>query len=217
MRNTEGSAYERIIAAAAKLFASQGFDGTTTRQIVAEAGSSLSAIQNHFQSKEALYRAVLERASEKFYAVNSSILEEIEREDRQGILRGEVAWDRTAELIGQLVEWAFNEDYFYEIKVINIEYLRMGKNGELLDSVLGLYDTFEMLFSRYTGREKEPWMSMLSFTVVSTAFDCANYRNVLGKVTKRDLDLPENRSEVKAFLKNYLLNSLRANLEMYKK
>lgn len=217
MRNTEGSAYERIIAAAAKLFASQGFDGTTTRQIVAEAGSSLSAIQNHFQSKEALYRAVLERASEKFYAVNSSILEEIEREDRQGILRGEVAWDRTAELIGQLVEWAFNEDYFYEIKVINIEYLRMGKNGELLDSVLGLYDTFEMLFSRYTGREKEPWMSMLSFTVVSTAFDCANYRNVLGKVTKRDLDLPENRREVKAFLKNYLLNSLRANLEMYKK
>ena len=160
---------------------------------------------------------MLERASEKFYAVNSSILEEIEREDRQGILRGEVAWDRTAELIGQLVEWAFNEDYFYEIKVINIEYLRMGKNGELLDSVLGLYDTFEMLFSRYTGREKEPWMSMLSFTVVSTAFDCANYRNVLGKVTKRDLDLPENRREVKAFLKNYLLNSLRANLEMYKK
>lgn len=217
MRNTEGSAYERIIAAAAKLFASQGFDGTTTRQIVAEAGSSLSAIQNHFQSKEALYRAVLERASEKFYAVNSSILEEIEREDRQGILRGEVAWDRTAELIGQLVEWAFNEDYFYEIKVINIEYLRMGKNGELLDSVLGLYDTFEMLFSRYAGREKEPWMSMLSFTVVSTAFDCANYRNVLGKVTKRDLDLPENCNEVKAFLKNYLLSSLRANLEMYKK
>ena len=79
-----------------------------------------------------------------------------------------------------------------------------------------LYETLELLFERYTGRENEPWMQMLSFTIISTAFDSANYRNVLSELTGLDMELPENRREVKSFLKNYLLTSLRANLEQYR-
>ena len=125
MRSSGTSTYERLIDAAAELFATQGYDATTTRQIAAKAGSSLSTIQAHFQSKELLYRAVLERASDKFYSINAPVLEEIDALDKKGILRGEAAWDRIAELTGQIVEWAFNDEFYYEIKVINIEYLRM--------------------------------------------------------------------------------------------
>ena len=216
MKSSGTSTYERLIDAAAELFATQGYDATTTRQIAAKAGSSLSTIQAHFQSKELLYRAVLERASDKFYSINAPVLDEIDALDRKGILRGEVAWDRIAELTGQIVEWAFNDEFYYEIKVINIEYLRMQKGGKSLESVFRLYETLELLFERYTGRENEPWMHMLSFTFISTAFDSANYRNVLSELTGLDMELPENRREVKSFLKNYLLTSLRANLEQYR-
>ena len=216
MRSTGTSARERILTSATKLFAIQGYEGTTTRQIAAKAGSSLSAIQAYFQSKELLYRAVLDRAGLTFYTENKAILEEIYILDKEGVLRNDVAWDKIAELITHMVEFAFNDELYYEIKVINIEYLRMQKGGKSLESVFRLYETLELLFERYTARENEPWMQMLSFTVISTAFDSANYRNVLSELTGLDMELPENRREVKSFLKNYLLTSLRANLEQYR-
>ncbi len=79
-----------------------------------------------------------------------------------------------------------------------------------------LDETLEPLFERYTGRENEPWMQTLSFTIISTAFDSANYRNVLSELTGLDMELVENRREVKSLLKNYLFTSLRANLEQYR-
>ena len=216
MKKTDSSAYERIIAAAAKLFAVQGFDKTTTREIVAEAGSSLSAIQNHFQSKELLYKTVLERAAETFFKINESALDEIDTAEEQGILKGEVAWDKIAQLVGEIVDWAFNDDYFYEIRLINMEYLNMSTEPRYPSSVVRLYETLEKLFESYTGRKNEQWMRLLSFSTVSSAFDCANYRNVLQTLTGGDMSSPETRNRVKAFQKNYLLNSLRANLNLYK-
>lgn len=55
MKKSEESAYERILTAAVKLFATEGYAGTTTRQIVARANASLASLQLHFKSKENLY------------------------------------------------------------------------------------------------------------------------------------------------------------------
>jgi TetR/AcrR family transcriptional regulator, regulator of cefoperazone and chloramphenicol sensitivity len=49
----------RLLAAAAGLFADQGFHGTTVREIAARAGVNLAASNYHFGSKRALYLAVL--------------------------------------------------------------------------------------------------------------------------------------------------------------
>jgi AcrR family transcriptional regulator len=51
--------YQRIIAAARPLFAVQGYDGTSIRDITAAAGANLAAVTYHFQTKELLYLAVL--------------------------------------------------------------------------------------------------------------------------------------------------------------
>lgn len=67
---------DRILAAARKLFAANGFDGVTIRDIGAEAGLSNPALYRHFRDKEALgvelYRqcygrmlAVVEAASDQ--------------------------------------------------------------------------------------------------------------------------------------------------------
>jgi AcrR family transcriptional regulator len=52
----------RILDAAEDLFASQGYDGTSLRQIAAGAGIREPGLYNYFASKQALYAAVLHRA-----------------------------------------------------------------------------------------------------------------------------------------------------------
>lgn len=51
---------ERVLAAAAQLFAAQGFRGTPTRRIAQRARVSEVTIFRHFRSKHALFEAVLQ-------------------------------------------------------------------------------------------------------------------------------------------------------------
>jgi AcrR family transcriptional regulator len=52
----------RVMDIAERLFAAQGYDGTSLRQIAGRADIKQPGLYNHFSSKEALYEAVLFRA-----------------------------------------------------------------------------------------------------------------------------------------------------------
>ena len=52
----------RVMDIAEHLFAAHGYDGTSLRQIAAQAKIKQPGLYNHFASKEALYQAVLFRA-----------------------------------------------------------------------------------------------------------------------------------------------------------
>src|ERR1700748_619927 len=54
----------RILDAAEKLFGENGFDGTSLRDITAEADVNLAAVNYHFQSKDSLIDAVIARRIE---------------------------------------------------------------------------------------------------------------------------------------------------------
>ena len=60
LRVSSGDRRQQILDAAANLFAHQGFQGTTTRQIAARAGINEAIIFRHFPSKEDLYWAILD-------------------------------------------------------------------------------------------------------------------------------------------------------------
>lgn len=49
----------RILEAALEIFAAEGYEGASTRQLAERAGVNLPAIQYYFGSKEGLYRAVI--------------------------------------------------------------------------------------------------------------------------------------------------------------
>jgi AcrR family transcriptional regulator len=59
---SSGSGRERIIAAATRLFAELGYDGTSTRMIAEAAGLNIATVAYHAGGKRDLYLAVMERA-----------------------------------------------------------------------------------------------------------------------------------------------------------
>lgn len=66
-----------ILNAAEKLFASQGFEGTSTRQIATEAGANMSMINYYFGSKEGVFMEIMSNRIKGF----SLALTSIEAED----------------------------------------------------------------------------------------------------------------------------------------
>ena len=69
---------EAILDAAEDLFADQGFDKTSLREITGRAGVNLAAVNYHFGSKEALISAVLERIVAPINAERMALLDELE-------------------------------------------------------------------------------------------------------------------------------------------
>lgn len=217
MEAQNNSAYERVLAAAAKLFATKGYDGTTTREIVKEAGSSLSAIQIYFKSKDCLYQAALERTLQLFYKLNAPVLNEIDEVERQGMLNEDSAWDLIVQLTGQVAEWVFCEDYSYEILLINRELLQPSPMfEELPQSLLGLYLYYEKLFIAYAGVGDAMWAKALSFSIVTSLFDYGNYPHILGQILGCDVKSPEITPRIKTNMKQYLLLSIRTYLNLRK-
>src|SRR5688572_15327747 len=53
---------ELVLAEAVRLFAEQGFDGTSLAAIGRASGISATAVHRHFQSKEAMLVAAVERS-----------------------------------------------------------------------------------------------------------------------------------------------------------
>src|ERR1700758_3024984 len=67
----------RILETAFELFASDGFEGASTRTLAERAGVNLPAIQYYFGSKEGLYRAVVEQITDRMQAGFSAVLERV--------------------------------------------------------------------------------------------------------------------------------------------
>ncbi len=67
---------DKILQAAAALFAEQGFNDTTMRQITARAGVNLAAVNYHFGSKDRLILALADRCIEPQVTYLETILAE---------------------------------------------------------------------------------------------------------------------------------------------
>lgn len=90
-RAQEPSTKDRILDAAERLFGEYGFNETSLRQITAEAKVNLAAVNYHFQSKESLVRAVLERRLGALNQRRFALLEELHASGAEVSLEGIVA------------------------------------------------------------------------------------------------------------------------------
>src|SRR5213080_3326723 len=76
---------EKIIKAASRAFALNGYEGASVRTIVAEAQVNQASINYHFGSKEGLYRAVLETALRALMSENDA--PQADKPSREAALR----------------------------------------------------------------------------------------------------------------------------------
>jgi len=71
---TEQSAGETaILDAAVELFSAKGFNAVSMREIASSAGVSKANIYHHFESKEALYRAILDQSARELSGLVESL------------------------------------------------------------------------------------------------------------------------------------------------
>jgi AcrR family transcriptional regulator len=66
---------ERLVAAAVKLFAAKGFDGTSVKELAAEAGVNVSLVSDHFGGKDGLYRHCFERFGKEHLELSRRLLQ----------------------------------------------------------------------------------------------------------------------------------------------
>ncbi len=73
-RQRGAKARAEILRAANRLFAQRGFEGAKTEAIAAAAGVNKALLYYHFQSKDALFRAVMEDHLEEFHRQAVTVL-----------------------------------------------------------------------------------------------------------------------------------------------
>jgi AcrR family transcriptional regulator len=74
------STKEKLLDTAERLFGQNGYEATSLRQIIAEAGVNLAAIHYHFGSKEELLDGIIKRQAGPVNEERLAMLAEVERE-----------------------------------------------------------------------------------------------------------------------------------------
>ncbi len=215
MEGRDQSTRGRILSAAEKLFAEKGYKETTTREIVREAGASLSSLQVHFQGKENVYFEVRCRAINQLGDLMRPSVEEVRYLDSQGLLYGETAWNLLYEIVAKYAEWAFDPENEPGIILVGREMLEgppvSGLPEEIIEEKLSV---IQLLCERYTGTPASVWSKLVGrimfATLLSMSGDCRQYKQVMPGHSR----LAESREELKYHVKNYLMLTLRAYLDI---
>ncbi|MAY85892.1 MAG: TetR family transcriptional regulator [Pseudooceanicola sp.] len=165
-RNTDGrvargeATRERVLDAAERCFASDGFEAVTIRQIARTAEVTLGVVSFHGGSKEDLFKTVLARRVATLDDLRKAALAEVRARGEMTIRdvvdayltpyldiasRGDPQWRAYAQLIARV---ASNDDYFPEVRelydptarifIAEFQRLRPGASAEALATVLTL-------------------------------------------------------------------------------
>lgn len=209
---------ERILLAAEKLFAEKGYKETTTREIVREAGASLSSLQAHFQGKENVYFEVRRRAIEELHQIMRPVLDEARYMDNQGLLYGEIVWSLLSEIISKYTEWCFDEERWYAVTLINRELVDGVPIPDLPEKPIAeMFLVMQFLCERYAESEAVSWSAIIGQIFFSSLLSFSGYAFQRDPNKRRNFTMPLSRDEVKYQVKSYILLSLRAYLDIRRK
>jgi AcrR family transcriptional regulator len=90
----------RILETALDLFAAQGYEGASTRQIAEGAGVNLPAIQYYFGNKEGLYRAIIDDINANTDRHMAALVERVQA----ALVAPETPREALAALLGEMIE-----------------------------------------------------------------------------------------------------------------
>lgn len=213
-KDYDDSTKERLLKVALKQFATDGFEKTTTRSIVAEADANLSAISFHFENKEKLYLAVLKRTFDIFAQILQPIFTEIEAVEKQGMMRPDIAWEFILAIMEAVIEKNFKYVSSYENMLVKRELLFP---SDVFKSVsyrlLPLYRNLEKLFMIYTGSEDKFWAANTSYIIVSMIHSYNMLPQFMEYIVRKDISDPGVVALVKANFRNSVISGTKSILQ----
>ncbi|MCF0110986.1 MAG: helix-turn-helix transcriptional regulator [Erysipelotrichaceae bacterium] len=219
--NRKTTAKERILKAAVKVFAQKGYSATTTREIVKEAGSSLSMLDLYFGTKENLYKKVIEHVLEVYVFPSLPVFGQLVNDRKQGNTSPEHAWNQIEILTRKLLDIVTNPDNYYEIMLINRELQTKDHFVDELEPALMYIYNFQMLFEEYAQVEfGTGWARILSVQTVTGMFNLLTYQSMVKpfeEVFSYLLPEPLNDRETVEFMYQYFLSSIKGTIECYKR
>ena len=212
---TRNGAEERILKAAMNLFSKKGYEGVTTREIVQEAGSSLSMLSLHYGSKENLYEKVLERVFDTFYYSKIPFYEEILEVRKECPTDRCLNRDLLRRYINMIIDTVLDPENREIVLILNREFLNPTQDFRKIEPMLMIFMNMELLLLSSAGWEESAlWAREFSFHMISSMFSHVNYPGVAEFLS---MGKTEDPSEIRRLVKEYHDLSVDALLIKYQK
>ncbi|KQM23462.1 TetR/AcrR family transcriptional regulator [Chryseobacterium sp. Leaf201] len=196
---------ENILFAAEKLFAENGFEGTSTREIAKAANVNISMISYYFGSKEKLYEKLVEYRVNEGQFFSKDIIERTDFNE----------WEKLEKIVDQFAGRVRNHKCFY--RIMQREQLHT-QNPQIVEFLKQTKIGFISMYSRIveSGIEKgifkkNPPVYLIHATVSGTLFYASNgkemYKEFLNNEDAEDVFEEKYYTELNTHIK-YLLKDL---------
>jgi AcrR family transcriptional regulator len=199
---------EHILHVAEQLFAEQGFDGTSIRDIAQHAGVNLAMINYYFGSKENLMASLLEYRSK--YTLG--LLEELNKDEKLS------PWDKMDRLVDFYVEKILDNHRMHNIMAFQYSTTR---SEEIRKTILNMkLRNFEQIKKIITDGQKKKFFRKVDIeltmsTVIGSISQLTLSRGLYCSLLKIDEGDDENyRKKVTQRLKIHLKQLLHAHLDI---
>ncbi|MGN7203609.1 TetR/AcrR family transcriptional regulator [Pedobacter sp. SAFR-022] len=185
-----------ILNAAEKLFASQGYEGTSTRQIATEAGANMSMINYYFGSKEGVFMEIMSNRINGF----SLALSSIEAEDLSQLEKLTMVVDQYARRI--LGNISFHKMMHRELSLTQ----RPEMYDKLKEAMSKNLMAIERIINEGIAREqfRPVDVRMLIATIMGTITNVATAPSKITAGSKLDIKIPADREILTERLITYL-------------
>lgn len=212
-KENQETAKERLLLAAVKLFALKGYEGTTTRQIAAEAGSSISMLNLYYGTKEKLYEAAMEHIMDVCIRQNIYIFKDIIDSRQMESDNIQRIWEMIEKLTDLLLRIIRSTEYQYEVLLLNRELQDRQQSFRQIEPILMFFYNYELLFEAYT---KSPpntdWARELSFVTITGMLSEISYPKLYEHFVSTDKYMDERVH----FTKEYHLSAIHETLMAHK-
>lgn len=180
---------DKILQAASSLFAEQGFNDTTLRQITARAGVNLAAVNYHFGSKERLILALADASVEPLVLYLEKVLAE-----RLALAPQRLSLDELIEMLMRALlhtQRSSPEGLSVFMRLLDLAY--MGRQQALRDHLVERFGARLQLFLQHLRQDSAPMADdeffwRLHFLLGSVIFTLANFQTLV-TIEKQALDL----------------------------
>lgn len=203
----------KLIKTAARLFAQNGFSGTTVRQIVQRAGANLSAVRYHFGDKYGLYIATVEYLTGK---IRAELMKDMVLPEQIPQLTRAQALQYLHTILDRFMELGFTRKNILLERIFT--YAELEDSHTFRQALLGqtsrFRETWYMLMGHLTGLKKNsPELVLLCHSVFSQSLQT----DFMRFATCQSLGIKKYTPEICTKLKQIVWHNACAILDLYNK